>query len=107
MTKKFWADVAAFLLFVAGVGGFVFAVGNHYLNDGPAVAVPNETLPACESEYGEDNCVYTQDDTSWLVLDDDTAIELTSVPTGATVYEDGSWVLGDESGCIPGGMCED
>lgn len=28
-------------------------------------------------------------------------------PVDATVYEDGSWVAGDESGCLPWGLCND
>lgn len=29
------------------------------------------------------------------------------VPGDARVYEDGSWVAGDRTGCIPGALCDD
>lgn len=65
MGKKFWGDVFAFIAAMVGIGGFVLAVGHHYM-----VADVPDPVPS------------------------------------VTVYEDGSWVQGDESGCIPGGLCE-
>lgn len=112
--KKFWGDVLAFIVAVVCIGGFTLAVGDHYLNEAPPVSedaakVRNEAPPAvateaptpvCESEYGESDCVYLQGGEAWLVTGEDTAEPV-------TVYEDGSWVAGDRSGCLAGGLCED